>query len=353
MHTGHVWLRLAKSSVIAIIVLVFSTGIVHGLVTSRSALPEMLSRLNLLVILPDKQIEKLKSGQPVSKLLNTPVDYEVAVFGAAWIDAPAEQYVESVENIEEFEKSENFIATKRLSDPPQLEDFAAVDLTDQDVADLKVCRVGSCKLKMGRDAIAHVGREIKSAKRTPLGDATSLFRQMLFDYTMAYQSGGNTQLPVYQDKHHSSSVANEFSAMVDESPALLRYAPSLRQYLLEYPKAELSNGTSFFYWQEMDFGLKPTFRINHVAISWASDNIVIASKLLYASHYFRAALELQMLVPDPQRGSGFWLVTVKRVRSDGLSGASGEMIRTRIQNEALKGLTRALYATKYKLEQGG
>jgi hypothetical protein len=316
-------------------------------------LPEKLSRLNLLMILTDKQIEKLKAGQPVSKLLNTSVDYEVAVFGAAWIDAPAQQYVQSVQNIEEFEKGESFPVTKRLSDPPRLEDFEAVDLTDEDVADLKLCRVGACKLKMGRDAIARVGRETQSVKPIPFGDVTTRFRQVLFDYTVAYQHGGNTQLPVYQDKRHSTSVANEFLAMVDERPALLQDAPSLRQYLLDYPKAQLSNGTSFFYWQEVDFGLKPTFRINHVAISEAADNIVIASKLLYASHYFRAALELQMLVPDSSRGSGFWLVTVKRLRSDGLSGSAGELVRTRIQNEALKGLTKALHATKSKLEQGG
>jgi hypothetical protein len=352
MNTGLARLPLAKSSLIAIMVLVISTVLVNRLVAARLAWPEKLSRLNLFVSLTDKQIEKLRAGQPVSKLLSTSVDYEVAVFGAAWINAPASEYVESVQNIEEFEKGENFLVTKRLSDPPQLEDFAAVDLTDQDVDDLKMCRVGACKLKMGRDAIARLGRENHSAKTVPLPDATTLFRQVLFDYTIAYQHGGNAQLPVYQDKHHSTSVANEFSAMIDETPALLRHAPSLRQYLLEYPNDQLSDGTSFFYWQEVDFGLKPTFRINHVAISWAADNIVIASKLLYASHYFRAALELQMLVPDSSRGSGFWLVTVKRLRSDGLSGSSGDMIRTRIQNEALKGLTKTLTATKYKLEQG-
>ena len=340
-----------KSSVVAITLLVISTAMLNALVATPSGLPAKLSRLNLLVTLTNRQLEKLSAGQPVAKLLNTAVDYEVAIFGAAWIDAPAPQYVNSMQNIEEFEKGEGFLVTKRLSDPPQLEDFAAVDLTDQDVADFKMCRVGACKLKMGSDAIARVGREIKSPHPATT-DATTLFRQLLFDYTIAYQHGGNAQLPVYQDKRHSTSVANEFSAMIDETPdPLLQYAPSLRQYLLKYPNAELSNGTSFFYWQEVDFGLKPTFRINHVAISEDPDNIVIASKLLYASHYFRAALEVQILVPDPSRGSGFWLVIINKLRSDGLSGSVGQMIRTRIQNEALKGLTKALHATKFKLEQ--
>lgn len=322
------------------------------LVASRSVLPEKLFKLNLPVTLTSKQIEKLRAGKPVSKLLNTTVDYEVAVLGVAWIDAPVSQYVASVQNIEEFEKGEGFLATKRLSDPPCLEDFAAAHLTDEDIADLKMCRVGACKLKMGRDAIVRVEQQIESPDPTTTADATTLFRQMLFDYTIAYQHGGNAQLPVYEDKHHSTSVANEFSAMLDETPDLLQYAPSLREYLVDYPNVEGANEKSFFYWQEVNFGLKPTLRINHVAISEAGDNTVIASKLLYASHYFRAALELQLLVPDSSIGSGFWLVTVKRLRSDGLSGSAGDLIRTRIQNEALKGLTKALHATKSKLEQG-
>src|SRR5215510_4844331 len=114
MYTRHAKLLL-KSSVIAIVVLVISTVMANRLVATGSGLPDKLSKLNLLAMLTDKQIEKLNAGQPVFKLLKTSVDYEVAVFGAAWINAPAEEYVESVQNIEEFEKSENFIATKRLS----------------------------------------------------------------------------------------------------------------------------------------------------------------------------------------------------------------------------------------------
>jgi len=121
--------------------------------------------------------------------------------------------------------------------------------------------------------------------------------------------------------------------------------------LLEYPKARLSKGSAFFYWQQVEFGLKPTIRVNHVAISEEAENTIIASKLLYASHYFRAALELQILVPDSSRGPGFWLVTVKRLRSDGLSGTTGQFVRIRVERDALKGLNEALRATKSRMRQ--
>ena len=77
---------------------------------------------------------------------------------------------------------------------------------------------------------------------------------------------------------------------------------------------------------------------------------VVASKMLYASHYFWTALELRVLLPDPARGPGFWFVTVNRSRSDGLSGLTGRLIRGRVRSEVEDGARTALAATKAKLE---
>ena len=98
--------------------------------------------------------------------------------------------------------------------------------------------------------------------------------------------------------------------------------------------------------QETDFGLKPTIRISHLTIREGRDDTVVASKMLYASHYFWTALELRVLIPDSARGSGFWFVTVSRSRSDGLSGFTGLFVRRRAQNEASDGtLLRVRSAT--------
>jgi hypothetical protein len=124
----------------------------------------------------------------------------------------------------------------------------------------------------------------------------------------------------------------------------------MRQYLLEYPKAPARPTTSFIYWQEAAFDLKPTIRISHVAIQEGSDATVVASKQLYSSHYFWTALELRALVPDRSRGTGFWFVNVNRSRSDGLSGFVGRIIRGKVREGARKGLESGLTAAKKKLE---
>jgi hypothetical protein len=67
------------------------------------------------------------------------------------------------------------------------------------------------------------------------------------------------------------------------------------------------NKSSFLYWQETEFGLKPTIRISQIVVREGAGDTVVASKMLYASHYFWTALEVRALVPDPSRDSGFWL----------------------------------------------
>jgi hypothetical protein len=55
-------------------------------------------------------------------------------------------------------------------------------------------------------------------------------------------------------------------------------------------------------------------RISHLVIRENAEETVVASKMLYASHYFWTALELRVLVSDPSRGTGFWFVTVNSRR---------------------------------------
>jgi hypothetical protein len=86
--------------------------------------------------------------------------------------------------------------------------------------------------------------------------------------------------------------------MIDRLPRLAAELPDLTRYLLEYPNATLANSTDFLYWQQTQFGLKPTVRIDHLVIQ-----------------------------DRPARGPGFWLVTVNRSRADRLSGLTGPLFR--------------------------
>jgi hypothetical protein len=124
----------------------------------------------------------------------------------------------------------------------------------------------------------------------------------------------------------------------------------MRRYLLEYPRVTIPDATSFLYWQETEFGLKPTIRISHLTVRENPDDTVVTSKMLYASHYFWTGLEVRVLMPDPSRGTGFWFVTVNRSRSDGLSGFTGMFVRRRVRSEVEDGALAGLRSTKQRLE---
>lgn len=297
--------------------------------------------------------EALVAGNPLITLLDADPSREIAVLGAVWVNAPSRLYVEQVKNIEQFERGGAFRITKRISDPPSPDDLAALTISDRDFEDLKNCKIGDCALKLDADGVQTLRAEVDWRRPTAKADATALFRQLALEYVNGYREGGNARLGVHRDKDRPTFVADEFRSLIERLPRLAAELPDLTRYLLEYPNATLANSTDFLYWQEAQFGLRPTVRISHLVIQERANQTVVASKMLYASHYFWTALELRVLLPDPARGPGFWLVTINRSRSDGLSGFTGRVIRGRVRGEVEDGTRAALTATKARLESKG
>ena len=348
-------MRLAPLRVVS------AAGLVAAIVLSRSdatlgvglqsPVPARLaSYLNTHVKLTTEQRQQLLAGRPVTQLLETDPAKEVAIFGAVWVGAPTARYVAAVRDIESFEKGSSFLVTKRISDPPRLEDFDQLSLSADDLADLKTCKVGDCELKLGEPALTRIRQEVDWSKPTASVDAERSIRQLAFEYVTAYLEGGNRALAVHRDATRPVFMASEFAAMIDRMPELTTHMPELRTYLLDYPKATLPNSESFLYWQHVKFGLKPTVRINHVTVAVRETDVAVVSKMLYASHYFWTAIEVRLLVPDPARGEGFWFINVNRSRSDGLGGFVGTLLRGKVRSEAEKGMRAALAITKQRLE---
>jgi hypothetical protein len=345
--------RVGLASGLAVAWALFSAGVsLESFQASSSSLPSPLEGYVRTTVRPTASERKLlTAGGPIAKLLDADASKEVAVFGAVWIDAPVGAYVKAAKDIESFEKGGRFRLTKRISAPPRLEDFGELHLPEDDVKDLRFCRVGHCQLKLGEKELQAFRTEVNWSGSGTQAAAERVMRRLAFEYVTGYLDGGNERLAVYRDTSRPTFVAAEFRSMVDRMPALTTYMPNLRRYLLEYPRVALPDATSFLYWQETDFGLKPTIRINHVTIREGPDITIVASKMLYATHYFWTALELRVLLPDAARGQGFWLVTISRGRSDGLSGFRGIFVRRRARSEAVKGVLAALTTTKGRLER--
>jgi len=322
--------------------------------TSQNTASHLPPRLNTFlagtVKITPEQRTSLTGGAPITRLLDVDESKEVAVFGAIWINAPVRRYVEAVKDIENLERGGGFRMTKRISTVPRLEDFAQLRLPAEDVSDLRRCRIGDCEVKLSEQSLERFRTQVDWNTPNPRPAADALMQRLAFEYVNRYLEGGNERLAVYRDNERPTFVAREFRTMIDQMPELTTYMPDMRRYLLEYPKVTLGNSTSFLYWQETVFGLKPTIRISHLTIREGPDDTVVTSKMLYASHYFWTGLELRALLPDPSRGQGFWFVTVSRSRSDGLSGFTGMFVRRRVRTEVQDGALAGLEMTKRKLE---
>jgi hypothetical protein len=333
------------------VVLVFAS-IALGSSQAPSTLPAKLETyLTNVVRLPAGERRRLMQGEPVARLLDTDGSKEVAVFGAIWVDAPPARYVEAVSDIERFEQGRSFRITRRIASPPRIEDFAELRLPDEDLRDLRTCRVGNCDVKLGEQALRRFRTEVDWNASDAHAVANALMRKVAHEYVAGYLEGGNDRLAVYRDGSRPTFVSQEFRAMTNEMPELTTYMPNVRRYLLEYPRATLPGATSMFYWQETNFGLKPTIRISHMTILPTAEETIVASKMLYATHYFLTGLELRVLIPDKARGSGFWFVNVNRSRSDGLSGFTGLFVRRHVQSGVREGTLTSLRSTKQRLER--
>jgi hypothetical protein len=135
------------------------------------------------------------------------------------------------------------------------------------------------------------------------------------------------------------------------------YLPELDRYLLDYPNATLANVESQFYWERVNFGLKPTLRLNH-AIAYRSagpkgEAQVVAVKQLYASHYFQLALDLTACVTESGRGgdAGFYLISLRGSTQQGFTGLTGSLLRRIVVSRTRSAQEKALINIKQTLEE--
>ena len=297
-------------------------------------------------------------GQPVVKAIATTAPREIAIFGIIWIEADPAAFVTSFRDIEQFERGGGVLATKKISDPPALADFDAMTLSKDDVKALPKCRVGDCFVKLDAESLARFQKEIDWSAKDAGTRANALARQMLLDTLLAYQQGGNKALGLLRDQKQPTFIGEEFAGMLESVPHMRAYLPALYGYLRDYPAGRPPNVEEFFYWSNVNFGLRDTVRLNHVVLysnPGAPGGVAIASKMLYATHYFYTALDLRYLARDTGRpdARGFYLMTLLQSRSDGMTGLFGGIVRRRAVKGSTEGLVKHLQAVKRSLEAPG
>ncbi len=304
------------------------------------------------------EVRALDAGEAVVKSLDTPVRRELAHFGVVHIDAPTDRFVDRFRDIERFERGPGIPQIGRFGMPPRPEDLASLTLPAKDVTALATCRPGDCDVKLSTAAMTRFRNHVNWSSPNAALQVHDVARAMILELVHAYQANGNAALGQYDDGGEPLPVAEEFRALLKSGNLLPLPVPGLMAYLEEYPRSQPSGAEDFLYWSTVDFGLKPTVRLNHVIIyplaaRPSGVSHVIAIKQLYASHYFHTTLELRYLVDDERRADrpGFYLLSITRSRIDGTSGLKGSLLRPVISRRSRTAVRSYLEHLKRQVER--
>ena len=300
-------------------------------------------------------IAAFQQGEPVVRLLPVEDKKEVAVYGLVRVQASTEVFLQSFRDSMAHKSNPAILEIGRFSSTPPLDDMQTLTMENRDVEDLKECVVGDCQLKLSATMIDRFHKEVDwQAADYPL-QATRLFKLMLLEYVRDYLQHGDDALIEYDDKAVGVRLADEQRALFAASRSVDK---TLQQFPADLKLSSKPTGLSVvedaLVWSKIKFGLKPVLAINHIVIykreQKAGPQILIASKQIYANHYFNSSVALTAFVNSQDTTHESYLLYQNRSRADGLGGLFGKLKRGVIEREAMAGLKGILQQTKLNLD---
>ncbi len=303
--------------------------------------------------LTEAQIAEVDAGRVVTRQLPGADKPEMAAFGAVRVASSKDTFLKRLRDVAHFRQGPPSLQIGQFHTPPVPADLDGLTLEDGDFDAARQCKPGDCDLKLARSALERIRREIDWKAPDARARATGLMKQMLVEYLAAYQRGRTAEMATDIDSSVPLDTPAEFRKVLAASPYLVQYAPELQRYLEEYPKSAPAGAEDFFYWTKDKFGPKPTVAVYHVTV-WrdAADpaRAAVASKQVYASHYFQAGLDLTALVDAPPSLGGFYLVDLYRARIDPPTGMLSGVLLGKIRGGIEQGVAERLRTAKARTE---
>ena len=307
--------------------------------------------------LSEEQIAAIKSGRAVVKAMPSRSPAEVLLFGAVYVHAAPEKYIQFAHDFDRLRQLPNYLALGVFSNLPQLSDLSGFSFDDDDIKALKDCKPGDCLIQMPASSMDQAQKAIDWSAADVSQQVNDLLHKAALEHIRRYQREGNQALGVFRDKRNPTDVPQQFAYMLSYAKVLPEQLPDFHRYLLEYPDYRPANTDDAFYWGKVKFGLKPTLRIVHLITMRGKpgDPVIyaVAEKQLYSSHYFETAFDLSFCVRAGENAGepGFYLIKAMGSEQVGLTGLKGSIVRKAAVSSSLSNLQKALTAIRNTLEQ--
>jgi hypothetical protein len=296
-------------------------------------------------------IAAMERGEPVVKVIPSNDRREVAVCGVIQLPSDPETALKAFQ-LSLSRKQNSILQSGKFTNPPRVEDLASLTLSDGDIADLKTCTVGDCKLKLSAAMIQRFQKNI-DWKATDYGkQANQLFRLMIVEYVTAYLQKGDAALIEYADHSPRVPLDREQRALLTNLIYVNDTAPEFVRHLKAFPRSTVPVEHSLS-WAKIKFGLKPVLVITDVS-TFRSDvdgvpRVLVLSKQIYAHHYFDASLSLTAVIGDHTHNQSI-LLYVNHSRAGALASSLSNLKHEIVEGRATKHLRNLLEETRQNLD---
>jgi hypothetical protein len=322
---------------------------------AQAPLTELQAFLRKQLAFTTPELSALEEGRIIARLPKTAETREVAAFAVMRLDVPEEFFLLKMRDIVNFKKSVNVQQIGKFSDPPRLEDLAGLTLDPAEIDTIRSCRVNKCDFKMSAQHIERFQKAVNWSAPDYRARVTVLAREMLLEYVQNYLQGGNAALGEYKDKSYKLRLADELQSLLQPAPYMYGYGSEFQKYLEDFPNSRPAHVESFIYWSKEKFGLKPVISVTHITVYKPSQavgiDVLIASKGIYANHYFEASLGLTgFIYSKPPEPSRTYLIYINRSKADALRGLFGGLKRSLIGGSLRDGAKKNMESIKEKLE---
>lgn len=303
-------------------------------------------------------IKRVHSGRAVATILDGRDQREVVTFGAVHIGRSPDDVLAFLTGEAALRQGEAVRQFGILNAPPRPDDFATLTLPTGSLTSLRSCRIGDCELQLPGSAISRFQQNVPW--RTPDAErrAQALMREIAHEATLAYLRAGHAAIAPYEDKRPPHSPSDQYRDLLHSDTYLPIPFTALRHALNGFPHTAARGVRHQFFWTVVDFGLKPTFRLSHMAIASgpAIDDptgqltAAVATVQIMATHYFSSALEWHFIARDPANPSATYLYYLSRSWSAGLGGFKGRLMRIPARSRGRDSIEAYLTFSKLTLE---
>jgi len=303
--------------------------------------------LRKVIQLTDAQLAAVEKGEVVTKLLPTTDKPEIAAFGVVKTAGTPDLLLAQARDVKKFRQVPQIPEMGYFSTPARIEDLKGLTHPPDDIAALKKCKPGSCDVKIGTKGMEMVSKIDWSAADAEK-QAVAIFNQGIVEYVTAYQQGGTAAMGNVLDKKQEKSRAEEYRTLLAHSPYLPEYVKEFNDYLEAWPKGKLAGAEDVLCWAKDTFGLKPVVSAYHATFYKSPRGALISTKLLGATHFFNASLEILAAVPTPD-GKGLYLLNLYRTRLDPPTGMLAGVLMGKVRDGIQTGVTENLKRARERL----